>query len=207
MSSDEAPAPAAPAPAAPAAPAAQPAPAAAAAPPVQPVAPVVPGASEADRWRREAEQARADAERIKAEAQRVASEAQASAQRAQEQLHAALVETHLTQLAARTVSPGHVVALTRSAFEVRDGKVVVKGDASTTPAQYLEKWLAGEGKHFLPPSVPAGAGASPYPAAPPAAPPMDLRTREGATQYVHSLLETPAAPAPTKGPAAGGTPN
>lgn len=163
-------------------------------PPSQPATPVDPAAvrfqTEMARVQAEADQ-RVRAEQVRAE------QAITGAKAAEQQLHAALVDAHLTTLAARTIAPAQVVSLIRSQFAVKDGKVVHTTDASKTPAQVVEAWLATEGRHFLPASVPAGAGSPGIPAAPSAPEPLDLTTSKGATAFVHGLLAIPgAAPAP-----------
>lgn len=196
------PAPAPPLPAAlppaPVQPAAPPAPAA-------PLPPPPPAGQSKEALEAEVARLRADTEA----ARRLNTELSQAATQAKAELHRTLVTAELTALATKTVAPAHVVALVREAFEVdAHGKVTVRGRSDVTPAQYMEAWLAGEGKHFLPPSVPAGAGSSAFPGSAPQAQPMDLRTASGATSFVHSLLApTPAPPAAPAQPARSGSTN
>lgn len=143
--------------------------------------------SEIERARRAEAVARGQAEAARKEAEEARKAAAAAA--AERDRH--VLESAIGSAAAkhRALNPAHVVALTRDRFELRDGKVVAKDKPDADAEAYLGEWLAAEGKHFLPAQVPGGgAGAPSSAAAPKIAPPTDLTTAQGMTEYARSRV-------------------
>lgn len=94
----------------------------------------------------------------------------------------------------RPHNPAHAMALLRSKFEVRDGKVIHRTDAAKDVAATVKEFFDGaEGKYMLPAVVPGGGGGAPAnPNAPQTGPAPDLSTRDGATTYARGLTFTTA---------------
>ena len=126
---------------------------------------------------KDAEKARADL--VKAQAETAAALADARKVRVQAAVTSAASK-------ARALNPAQVASLLSGSVEDRDGKLVVKGadGADVDVDTYVPAWLASDGKHFLPASVPgggSGAPATPNGAKPAAA--HDLTTNKGLTDY------------------------
>lgn len=137
----------------------------------------------AERAERAALAARAQADRAQKEVE--ASKAEAIA--AQKARDAQLLDSTLSSAAAkaRVLNPAQVVALTRSSFELVEGKVRPRDKPDADVDTYLGEWLASpDGKHFLPAVVPGGGSGAPGTTTPPkGAAPHDLTTSKGMTDY------------------------
>lgn len=145
-------------------------------------------------------QRRADAIAKKAAEDKAKADAELKA--ARDETARVRLENELTaKLAARRfINPGDALALVRDQYEIRDGKLVSKASPEKDADAVLDEW-AGARKHMIAASVAGGgAGAPASPQAPAAAAEPDLRTAQGATDYVRSLThkaveaQSPAAP-------------
>lgn len=106
--------------------------------------------------------------------------------------------TFLTTAATknRALNPAHVVKLIGDDFEVKDGKVLVKGKPETDPDAHIAEWFTKDGKAYASPAVATGAGAPQNAGTTPQVAPLDLKTNEGMTQFARGLSVSTAPAAP-----------
>lgn len=139
-------------------------------------------------------QRRADA--IAKQAAEAKAKADAAVAAAQAETARVKLENELTtKLAARRfINPGDALALVRDQFEHRDGKLVSKASPEKDADAVLDEW-AGQRKHMIAATVQGGGSGAPATPSAPAgdAKELDLRTAEGATQYVRNLTHQAVA--------------
>lgn len=136
---------------------------------------------ELERMKRQQAQAEKAAEKARADLLA----AQALAQTAAAERDGVRIESALTGAAskARALNAGQVASLLRNKVKLVDGKMSVEGSDKDVDT-YVSEWLNGEGKHFLPASVPGGGSGGPAnPNPPPAKNAHDLTTNAGLTAY------------------------
>ena len=138
----------------------------------------VPGAlsqEDLDRERRKVAEAQTRltaADKAREAAERAAAEAQAARD-------GVILDSWLAAQAAagRVQHPAHLGRLVRDHFTVQEGAVRLKAPPKdkpdTKPEDFVGDFLKGEGLYLVQPSVPSGAGAGRFPAAPAGSPPRE----------------------------------
>lgn len=131
-----------------------------------------------------------------AEMQAASAAQKADAEKLKEQLRVAQSErdkiardSWLREQAAKhkALKPEHVSRLIGDDLEVIEGKVTVRGKPDVNAEQFVADWFAKEGTPYVAPAIAPGAGAPAVAGTVPQAQPLDLKTPEGATQFVRSL--------------------